>query len=525
MKEINLYTWIDKKDIEASKTSFAEDKGPILNTIMNKDFSNIYLLDGYHGDENLASLYSDELNRFLENKDKNSNIFILKVNNRNSRDFPVNFDLIFNSAYESIFSLQKTSALDAYVLLAPGSSVMHMAWPLIITKLKQSLPSLNIKLISSSIEGGIYEISSNNKSLINVSEAISRRESFNPPSFEADFKDIIGTSAIIKDEIEKAQIVSQFSLETVLIEGPSGSGKELFAQSIHKSSSRSKKGNLVCINCGAYSDELFRSELFGFLKGSFTGADKNQDGLIKSANNGTLFLDEIADLSMYNQQLLLRFLSDGKMIRIGDVDGEELNVRIITATNKSLISQIEKGLFREDLYFRLSTFRLTLPPLTNRSEDIELISKFYLKKINKEYEDYPNFKAKELSQEALEALGSYNWPGNVRELIICLKNCAVFSRNTIIMKSDVNLSLNRSYVVNDQEKSIKVELRTPFLSEQDPFESFLKEGFSIKRLTDEIQNHYLKEALSRCGGNKKKAGELLGLKPQNVQDWIERFNN
>ena len=522
MKKVNLVSWIDKKDIKASLNSFIDDKGPVLNTLSHKYFANVYLLDGYPSDSNECELYRDALENYLNQKEINSEISILKLNQTGDASFPINFDLIFNSTYNILYRLQKHSPFNLEILLAPGSSVMHAAWPLIIAKLKQSLPSMKVSLISSSIEDGIYQVESGEGSFINISEEISRRKAFNKSPIGSEFDKIIGNSTLLTAAIKRAKRVSQFSNESILIEGESGTGKELFSNAIHNASIRSKTGKMVSINCGAFSDELFRAELFGYLKGSFTGADQDQDGLITAAEDGTIFLDEIADLSLNNQKLLLRFLTDGIVTKIGETHGKNINVRIIAASNKNLLSQIEKNLFREDLYFRLSTFIISLPSLRERKDDISVLSEFYLSNINKEYSEYPDFVPKELSNEALYELEKYNWPGNIREMIICLKNCMVFSENAVIEAEDIKSNLNRDYLVTEAKKPLKVELSLPIKTDNENLINFLEEGFSIKKLTSQIQNYYLQLALSHTGGNKKKAAEILGIHPQNMNKLMEK---
>ena len=233
-------------------------------------------------------------------------------------------------------------------------------------------------------------------------------------------------------------------------------------------------------------------------------------------------MQPIAALSLNNQKLLLRFLTDGIVTKIGETHGRNINVRIVAASNKNLLSQIEKKLFREDLYFRLSTFIISLPSLRERKDDISVLSEFYLSNINKEYSEYPDFVPKELSNEALYELEKYNWPGNIREMIICLKNCMVFSENAVIEAEDIKSNLNRDYLVTEAKKPLKVELSLPIKTDNENLINFLEEGFSIKKLTSQIQNYYLQLALSHTGGNKKKAAEILGIHPQNMNKLMEK---
>ncbi|MCO5946417.1 sigma-54-dependent transcriptional regulator [Mucilaginibacter flavidus] len=224
------------------------------------------------------------------------------------------------------------------------------------------------------------------------------------------FDGILGSSAQIKDAINLARKVSATDT-TVLLLGETGTGKEVFAQCIHYNSNRKSK-SFVAVNCSAFSSELLESELFGYRAGAFTGAQKDKKGLVEEADGGTLFLDEIGEMSIDLQAKLLRVLESGEFIKIGDTKTQKINARILAATNRNLQDEIEKGRFRQDLFYRLSVFTIYLPSLNERTEDIKPLAGHYLKL----YAAKTNPRIKNIDAGLLKKLESYNWKGNVREL-------------------------------------------------------------------------------------------------------------
>jgi DNA-binding NtrC family response regulator len=224
------------------------------------------------------------------------------------------------------------------------------------------------------------------------------------------FDGILGSSAQIKEAINLARKVSATDT-TVLLLGETGTGKEVFAQCIHYNSNRKNK-SFVAVNCSAFSSELLESELFGYRAGAFTGAQKDKKGLVEEADGGTLFLDEIGEMSIDLQAKLLRVLESGEFIKIGDTKTQKINARILAATNRNLQDEIEKGRFRQDLFYRLSVFTIYLPSLNERTEDIRPLAEHYLKL----YAAKTNPRIKSIDAGLLKKLESYNWKGNVREL-------------------------------------------------------------------------------------------------------------
>jgi len=224
------------------------------------------------------------------------------------------------------------------------------------------------------------------------------------------FESILGTSHAVKDAVSLARKVSSTDT-TVLLTGETGTGKEVFAQSIHYNSNRKNK-SFVAVNCSAFSHELLESELFGHKAGSFTGAMKDKKGLVEEADGGTLFLDEIGEMNIDLQAKLLRVLESGEYIKVGDTKTQKINARIIAATNRSLQEEIDKGTFREDLFYRLSVFTIQLPSLNQRKEDIKPLAEYYLK----EYSEKTNRNITGFDPSFIPRLETYSWKGNIREL-------------------------------------------------------------------------------------------------------------
>jgi transcriptional regulator with PAS, ATPase and Fis domain len=263
----------------------------------------------------------------------------------------------------------------------------------------------------------------------------------------------------------------------VLISGESGVGKELIAKAIHDASQRAE-GPFVPINCGAIPENMLESELFGYEKGAFTGAFARKLGLLEIANHGTLFLDEICELTLPLQGKLLRVIETGKFFRLGGVKEASVDVKFVSATNKDIKSVVEKGDFRADLYYRISTLTLSIPPLRERKEDIPLLVEHTIQ-IN------PGFKNRSFSKEALEILLEYPWPGNVRELQNVVHRTLLLSRNTVIGHYELPTDLMGNPPV------------------------------SGKRLEDVEREHILK-VLKEAGGHKGRAAEILGVDPKTL---------
>ncbi|MGW8324843.1 MAG: sigma-54 interaction domain-containing protein, partial [Desulfobacterales bacterium] len=303
------------------------------------------------------------------------------------------------------------------------------------------------------------------------------------------FSGIIGRDPKMKDIFEMIREITDVDIP-VLIQGESGTGKELVARAIHNEGPRVHKA-FVPVNCGALPEGLLESELFGHVKGSFTGAMRDRKGRFEMANGGTLFLDEIADLPKVVQAKLLRVLQEGKFERVGDEKTISVDVRIISAANRNLKQEVEKGNFRDDLYYRISVVPIHMPPLRKRKDDIPLLVNNFLKKAA-----YKEHKTKTISESALSVMMDYPWPGNVRELQSAIHYALIKSRGKII-----------------QPAHLPIELRT---QKNAP----LSRGPSLR-----LDSKVVKEALIRSGGNKAKAARYLGVGRATLYRFLKNFPN
>jgi len=253
--------------------------------------------------------------------------------------------------------------------------------------------------------------------------------------FEAWRQDIVSQSRIMEDLLGQAKLVAA-TKSNILIQGQSGTGKELLARAIHKASPRSKKP-FIAINCGAIPEALLESELFGHVKGSFTGAVRNNKGLIKAADGGTLFLDEIGDTPPSFQVKLLRVLQERVVRAVGDSSDSRVDVRIISATNRDLEEMVAANEFREDLYYRLNVVLLQLPPLSDRREDIPVLARYFLQKLAQQAGKHING----FALEALELLTNAPWPGNIRQLYNIVEHSVALSTGSLISADLIQLTM------------------------------------------------------------------------------------
>ncbi len=298
-------------------------------------------------------------------------------------------------------------------------------------------------------------------------------------------------NSAMKELLDTALRVAE-SDATVLITGESGTGKEVLARLIHRNSTRNAEP-FIGVNCAAIPETLIESELFGHTKGSFTGAVKNRKGRFQSAHNGTLFLDEIGDLQLEMQVKLLRALQEKKVEPLGSDRSEEVNVRIIAATNRDLETDIRNGRFREDLFYRLSVIPLHIPPLRERREDIAGLVKHFLRKHNARDVTF--------SKEAMEKLRQYPWPGNIRELQNVVERCVILRKTNLIDAGDIQLPDSKPEFSGDI-------FHIP------------PDGISL----EEVEKGLIVQALKMSGGNRSQAARLLNI-PRHVLIYrLEKFD-
>jgi transcriptional regulator with GAF, ATPase, and Fis domain len=299
---------------------------------------------------------------------------------------------------------------------------------------------------------------------------------------------------------------------TVLIQGESGTGKELAARAIHQLSNRVKK-NFVPVNCAAIPDDLLESELFGHVKGSFTGAYSNRAGRFEMADKGTLFLDEIGDMKANLQVKLLRVLQNREFEPVGASKSQKVDVRIVAATNKNLEELVVSRDFREDLYYRLSVIPVTIPPLRERRDDIPLLIQAFLTRFNSDKRNA----VKGFSRDTLDILCNYEWPGNVRELENLVERLVILKGSGFITPDD----LPEKYLSG--RPSVQVQIRLPVSTLQTGNE-LPEGGICLNSAVEEFENRLILQALSRTGGNKKEAALLLNLKRTTLIEKLKKKN-
>ncbi|MCD6087174.1 MAG: sigma-54-dependent Fis family transcriptional regulator [Candidatus Hydrothermae bacterium] len=301
---------------------------------------------------------------------------------------------------------------------------------------------------------------------------------------------IVGDNPRIK---EIKEIITRIADEDfpVLLEGETGTGKELVARAIHALSSRSKQP-FVAVNCGAIPESLMESEFFGHKRGAFTGAIADYEGLFRAADGGTLFLDEISEMPSHIQVKLLRVLENNEVRGIGETRARKVDVRVIAATNRRVNEALRDGVLRLDLYYRISYVHIVLPPLRERKEDIPLLVEHFILKFNKIYRK----KIKGITNKALEALQYYHWPGNVRELENVIGRAFALGKGDIITVDDLPMDIWDGKEAVNPEGIISVE---------------------------EAEKNLIKKALSETGGNKTRAARLLGIGRKTLYMKIKKY--
>lgn len=313
------------------------------------------------------------------------------------------------------------------------------------------------------------------------------------------FDNIIGATTGLRPLMET---VAKIAIRdtSVLITGESGTGKELIAQAIHYNSPRRDK-RFLAINCGALPESLLESELFGYKKGAFTGATENRQGLLEAADGGTLFLDEVGNLPMNVQKTLLRFLQEQEFHRIGDTRPTKVNVRILSATNADLLADVEKGTFREDLYYRLNVVNLRLPPLRERRGDIPLLVTHFIKQQNEKF----GTQIKGLSSEALQAACQFSWPGNIRQLRNVLEASMAVETAEVIQ-----LDTLAQFIDTGKETTAEPDLSS---DNENDYSSALAD----------FETRYLKSLLQKTGGNVEAAAREAGMNMATIYRKLKKY--
>ncbi|MDR0841867.1 MAG: sigma 54-interacting transcriptional regulator [Acidobacteriota bacterium] len=481
-------SWIGSADLNGAERNDRNEPGPIIRALGNDTYERVILLN------NFQDTRVDAFRNWLQDCTGTiAEIRIFQLANG-----PTGHKEVYEAARNIVRETQREYP-DAELTfhLSSGTSAMAVAWLLLAS-------TFGAKLIETSIEKKVqavqfpFEIAASflpDKDLTRMTGAISSPH----PAFNG----ILHRSADMRQLIDMAQYIASRNVP-VLIEGESGTGKELFANAIHAASSR-KENKFIPVNCGAIPADLVESELFGHKRGAFTGAGQDKPGVFQEVDKGTLFLDELGELPLPAQVKLLRVLNDGMVTPVGDTKSKKVDVRIIAATNRSLIKEVSDGRFRSDLFYRIAVAVLRIPPLRDRGkDDIELLLDEELRKANAELRERGKEKDKYFSDGAKKIMLAHSWPGNVRELYNTVMRAALLSRGELLI--DEQSVRQAIFFMEQREGAI---LNRP-----------LGNGFSLDSLLSEVEGHYIQRAETESRGVKTRAAELLGF--NNYQTFVNR---
>lgn len=475
----------------------SENDGPILTAFKELEFDELYLF----------------ITKQLEEKAKQT-IQELQKRYKNLEITPINLDLEDPTDYESILAQLRKVLTDIikpshdklyYISVSSGTSQIHTCWFLLAASGEIPANILQIREEKYLKDGEciIKEINPRAKSIPSVIPNIQliHVKNSDPETIEKALKEIglLGQSESFKKLIKEVAQIAKYDKRHILLQGETGTGKELIARLIHKLSPRSQKTYNV-INCALLEKNLLRSELFGHKKGAFTGADRDKIGIIEQSDGGILFLDEITELPLEAQAALLRFLQEGEIQPIGG-EIKKVDVVIIAASNIDFKEAIRKGTFREDLYYRFSQ-PITLPSLKERKEDIPLIINHFLNEFNKKYKEH-----KVLTQDALYYLQQLDYSGNIRELGRKIEEIAIKSEVDTISRNEIEKILNKN---SKQSHSCDIPE--------------IDENFSISHYIETIEYKIIQEALKKANNVQTKAASYLKISPQALNKKLKKYN-
>lgn len=495
-----LISWVGGTDHDAAEGRLSGDAGPIATALQaDPAFDKVYLLTNYAHERSVA--YCDWLAKLSGIDSDRIDLYDIELPS------PVDYDAIYGEVSANLAAARlPRDGVELTFHLSPGTPAMAVIW---IVLSRTRFPA---RLIQTTRTKGMQQV----EFFTDVTNAFlpeylrrggDRIEKLaaGPKESAPEFAGILHQSGAMARQVALARRVAGYDVP-VLILGETGTGKELFAEAIHAASQRAS-GPYIPVNCGAIAQDLANSELFGHVKGAFTGANRDRKGHFEEASGGTLFLDEIGDLPLDTQVRLLRVLQTKQVTPVGSSKPIPVHVRIIAATHRDLMTEVGAGRFREDLFHRLAVGILNLPPLRERDGDVELLLDHFLDQINQEGAGRPEAVRKQLSEDAKVLLHSHPWPGNIRELYHTLMRAAIWSSGMVISEEDIRAAL----------------LQTP-AKDDGSFERPLTQGFDLERLLDEVKRHYIGLALQRAQGRKTGAAKLLGLAShQTLGNWMKRL--
>ncbi len=502
MKKI-LISWLGNTDLKSAaqmplRPEEEVGDGPILGALKSLSFTEIHLLH----DQNQTP---EQVNGFINWLTGQTPIVVNTI--KCSLRSPVDFTDIHQAMDTQLSNLvAENPDADISIHLSPGTPAMASVSVLL------GKARYNTRFVRSTREHGgefvtiPFDISAEYipQLLKKSDKKLTQLATLEAP-LSAAFEDIITQNPEMKRLIVKAEKIAVRDVPA-LIMGDSGTGKELFAKAIHNSSLRTGKP-FITVNCGAIPKDLIDSELFGHVKGAFTGANSNKIGYFEAADGGTLFLDEFGELPADAQVRLLRVVQSGEISKVGDSKTKQVDVRIIAATNRNLADEIAQGNFREDLFYRVAIGILTLPPLRDRAGDIALLSDHLMDKINEDASNQPNYINKIISIKAKNIILNHSWQGNIRELYGTLLRASIWAEGKEISEEDLQDAM----------------LERPQKPTSDGLPE-IGEGVDINEVLDEIREKYITQALKQTAGNKKMAAKLLNIKHyQTLTNWIEKL--
>ncbi len=388
-----------------------------------------------------------------------------------------------------------TGAFDEDDVITLEAVASQVAVSMTNQRLFHDVKTFNVKL-QNAVEEKTLELRKAHERIMEQQKLLQRENKALKTLVNADNKvlDIVGKSQAIMSILTMVDKIAP-TTATVLIQGESGTGKELIARRLHFKSDRSEKP-YVTVNCGALQESLLESELFGHEKGSFTGAIQQKMGLCETADGGTLFMDEIGEMSLGIQAKILRFLQEGEFYRIGGKRPIKVDVRVVSATNRDLEREVKENRFREDLFYRLNTITLRMPPLRKRKEDIALLFEFFLK--NSRFGG-SHQQIKKVDPRVVECFTNYDWPGNIRELQNTIERLKILAENQEIRLDDIPFTIRVPKSRNESS------------------------DFTIDMPLDEVEKNHILRALSYNHGNKTKTAQSLGITIKTLYNKLNRY--
>ncbi len=481
---------------------FADDRGnlKLIEKGKKKDFHNPVVSLLMQRDEGFESIAEFVRNTAMDlRKTQEKELTKDYLPNFQAACFPIVIDNEFMGTVvcvgyykEGVSESQKKEFAKALAHFNLPNQEIDIAVNKIKTLGKEELPYFNelADLVSKEISTLHKEISMRDDRIQELNKELGTRYKYD---------NMIGKSKPMQDTYALLDKIKN-SESTVLIQGENGTGKELIAKAIHYNSPRKEKA-FVTQNCSAFNDNLLDSELFGHIKGSFTGAIKDKKGLFEMADGGTFFLDEIGDTSPTMQVKLLRVIQEGTFIPVGATETRKVDVRILAATNKDLKDMVEKGTFREDLYYRINVINITVPPLRDRKEDIPILCDHFLARSAAE----KGIKSKQITKRALEKIFDYHWPGNIRELENEMERVTVLAGAESKITVDMLSARIREFGERNKVQGVRIQGK-------------------LRDALEELEREMIREGLKRTGWNKSRLAKELGISRAGLINKVEKYN-